>query len=403
MAATERRVRRARARRPKFSKWPWLVAGLGALAARDARAQQTLVDTRLLFYKESDGRTQVLNPTVFLQRDFGSRLGSLGLLLGYDTITGASPSGGYPTSDTVTSASGNTSTAGHTPQVHYHDTRKSASLSYARPFGAHLPSVDLSYSKENDYTARSVGLSDAWTMLRGRGTLHLGASFSRDIVAPVTNSLQLDKKTNAFALGWTWILGERDLLDVSASLMKLSGYLDDPYKIVPVGALPAPVDAPEHRPDTRTRRAIVGKYGHYFLWDGAIKATYRYYWDDWSVRAHTLDLVYDQHVDEDWIISPELRFYTQTGASFYGSVFTAPQTYMSSDYRLSPFDSVLFGLTVGYKLDDRTTLSVGATQQSQRGRDRVTPIATSGGATGGSIAAADMKVTTVTVGLSYRY
>jgi len=50
----------------------------------------------------------------------------------------------------------------------YHDVRKSGSLSYARKLGAHLPSFDLSYSKENDYLARSAGLADAWTLAHGR-------------------------------------------------------------------------------------------------------------------------------------------------------------------------------------------------------------------------------------------
>ena len=108
----------------------------------------------------------------------------------------------------------------------------------------------MSYSKENDYTARSFGLSDAWTFAGGRGTLHGGVSFASDIVAPVTNNLELPKKQQGYALGWTWILDERDLFDVSASLMKLSGYLDDPYKIVPVGTPGNFVELPDHRPDT---------------------------------------------------------------------------------------------------------------------------------------------------------
>ncbi len=172
----------------------------------------------------------------------------------------------------------------------------------------------MSYSKENDYTARAFGLSDAWTFAGGRGTLHGGVSFSSDIVAPVTNTLELPKKQQGFALGWTWVLDERDLFDVSASLMNQTGYLDDPYKIVPVGTNPSFVDTPEHRPDSRRRWAVFGKYGHYYLWGGALKATYRYYWDDWSVKAHTLEVVYDHRLNEDWLVSPTVRLYTQTAA-----------------------------------------------------------------------------------------
>ncbi len=411
MAATDRAARRrARRRRPRLLReLPWLVAGLGSLAARDAQGQ-SYVDSRFLFYKESGGRTQVLNPVLFLQQDLGT-YGELGLLLGYDAISGASPTGGYPTSDVTTSASGHVTASGNFPQSQYTDSRKSASLSYGRKFGANLPSIDVSYAKENDYTARGIGFSDAWTMAQGRGTLHFGAAFSRDIVAPVKNpltnpeglALRYPKSTNGFSLGWTWVLGERDLLDVSASLMNLSGYLDDPYKIVPIGT-DGSTTVPEHRPDSRSRRAVVVKYGHHYLWDGAIRVTYRYYNDDWSIQAHTLEVAYDQRVFSDWIVSPQVRLYTQTGASFYGSSFPAPQTYMSADYRLAPLNSILGGLTVSYLIDPKLSIDLGASIQSQTGRDRVTPIATTpmeGGVPTAS--AADMTVLTITGGLTWRY
>ena len=48
--------------------------------------------------------------------------------------------------------------------------------------------------------------------------------------------------------------------------------------------------------------------------NGALKGTFSYYWDDWSIRAYTLDLVYDQHVGSNWIVTPELRFYSQGAA-----------------------------------------------------------------------------------------
>jgi hypothetical protein len=381
------------------------VAGAGALAAQGALAQSQ-IDARLLFYKESGGRTQVLNPFVNVHEDLGDAWGSLDLLLGYDTISGASPTGGFPSVDVTTSASGHTRAAGTVPLASYSDQRKSAGLAWGRKFGSQLPSIDVSYSKENDYTARSFGLSDAWTFAGGRATLHAGASFASDIVAPVTNNLELAKKEQGFALGWTWILDERDLLDVSASLMKLSGYLDDPYKIVPVGTPGNFVELPDHRPDSRQRRAVVGKYGHYFLWGGALKASYRYYWDDWSVKAHTLELVYDHRLFESWIVSPTVRLYTQTAAAFWGNTFAAKQEFMSADYRLAAFSSILGGLTVTHKLSEGVDVNLGFTLQSQAGRDSITVAkpATPGSPAGSaSISAADLSVTTISAGFTWRY
>lgn len=408
MAATERALRRARRRARKASRrpaLPLLAAGAGALAAHGVQAQSQ-IDARLLFYKESGGRTEVVNPFVNVHNDLGDAWGAVDLLLGYDTISGASPTGGYPSVDVTTSASGHTRAAGSVPLASYSDQRKSVSLGWSRKVGSNLPSIDVSYSKENDYTARSFGLSDAWTFAGGRGTLHAGVNFASDIVAPVTNKLELAKKEQGYALGWTWILDERDLFDLTASLMKLSGYLDDPYKIVPVGTAGNFVEMPDRRPDARQRRAVVGKYGHYYLWGGALKATYRYYWDDWSVKAHTLEVVYDHHLFDNWIVSPIVRLYTQTAASFWGNTFAAKQDLMSSDYRLAAFSSILGGLAVTHKMSDSVDVNLGFTYQSQAGRDSITVAkpATPGSPAGSaSVSAADLTVLAITAGFTWRY
>jgi hypothetical protein len=406
--ALRREKRRAQRRARKASRRPslsLLAAGAGALAAHGAQAQSQ-IDARLLYYKESGGRTQVINPLVNVHEDLGDAWGTLDLLLAYDSISGASPTGGYPSVDVTTSASGHTIAGGSIPQASYNDRRKSVGLAWGRKIGSNLPSIDVSYAKENDYTARSVGFSDAWTFAGGRGTLHGGVNFSSDIVAPVTNNLQLPKKQQGFALGGTWILGERDLLDVSASLMKQSGYLDDPYKIVPVGTPGNFVEIPEHRPDTRQRRAIVGKYGHYFLWGGALKATYRYYWDDWSLRAHTLELQYDHRLNEDWLVSPTVRLYTQSAASFWSNTLAAKQEFMSADYRLAAFSSILGGITVTHKMSPSLDVNLGFTVQSQVGKDSITVSKAATRTTpagSATISAADLDVTTISGGFTWRY
>ena len=138
MAATERppRLQKGRARRP-FRGLSSLAAGLGALAAREATAQST-IDARFLFYKESNGRNQVLNPLVFYKPDLGPGNGELDVQLGYDTISGASPTGGYPSADVTTSASGWTSTNENFPQAEYDDWRGMIKNTNRRKFGENM-------------------------------------------------------------------------------------------------------------------------------------------------------------------------------------------------------------------------------------------------------------------------
>ena len=396
-------------RRPPRDLFASIVAaGLGTLGATAARAE-TALDFKLLLYGEGDDRTQVWNPELYLSHDFGEK-GRLGVLLGYDSISGASPTGEYPTLDATASAS----SAGEIPMAQYTDTRLAATVSYQKRFGSHLPSVDLSYSRESDYLSRGVGASDAWTLFGGRSTLHFGAGITRDIVEPVTTTERFDKSSDSLSAGWTQILGPRDLLDVSLSLTNLKGYLNDPYKVVPVGT----TTVPEVRPDARSRRTVVFKYGHHFLSRGALKVAYRWYGDDWSVRAHTLDLVYDQRIGGKWILTPTLRLYSQQGASFYAFEFATPQTYMSSDYRLSDFWSWQGGIGVSYAISPQLSWNVAARFLEQTGLDRVLPRTTGtpppalrqegeegeeGEEGGRTLSPADLDQLTLTVGVSYRF
>jgi len=396
--------------RRRLRELPWVAAGLGSLTARAAQGQQSSVNTQFLFYKESDGRTEVLNPLVLWNQDFGSS-GQLGLSLGYDSISGASPTGAYPTSETTTSASGTVTQSGNVPQSSYTDSRKSIGLSYGRRFGANLPTVNLTYAKENDYVARGIALTDSWTLMEGRATLHLGVAFSRDLVEPVKNptsnpdglALSLPKNTNGFSLGWTWVFGPRDLADLSFSLMNLSGYLTDPYKIVPIGDPNANETTPELRPSSRSRKAVLAKFSHYFDWGASLNFIYRYYNDDWSISAHTIDVIYNHRLGLDWVVSPEVRFYTQTGAYFFANSFPTPQTFMSSDYRLSPFSSVMFGLTLSRRILEGITANIGATYLSQNSNDPIRLTPTVAGARSTSVSAADMTIKTLTFGLAWNY
>ena len=148
-------------------------------------------------------------------------------MLGYDAISGASPTGAYPTSDVTTSASGTVTSQrkdsagaihGH-PQVGGPDLRAALRGEPADRQPQLRPGERLHGAQPR--------ASDAWTLLDGRATLHLGVAFSRDMVSPVSGpevGQNLPKNTNGYSLGWTWILGERDLADISA-------FADEPLRL----------------------------------------------------------------------------------------------------------------------------------------------------------------------------
>ena len=394
-----------------------VAAGLGTLAGATARAADNTLDFRFLHYGESDNRTQVENPELFFLHDFGQN-GQFSLLLGFDSISGASPTGEAPTAVATTSASG--AHFGQIPSAYYTDTRRAASLSYARRFGTHLPSVTLSYSRETDYLSRGFSLVDSWDLFGGRSTFHYGVGGTSDLVEPVHTQDRFSKKSLSLSAGWTQVLGPRDLMDVSLGVDSLSGYLTDPYKVVTVGSSVLP----ETRPDSRSRRTLMFKYAHYFLSRSALKTSYRYYWDDWSVKAHTIEASWDKKLGSRLILTPRVRYYTQGTASFFAYEFQAPEQYMSADYRLSAFWSWLAGLGMTYQVNEGLSFNLAATYQEQTGIDRLSTAPTTtpgggkrsrgaflfddgeggeGGGGGGSISAADMKVLTLTGGVSIKF
>ena len=298
------------------------------------------------------------------------------------------------------------------PQSTYQDARKSVGLSYARAFGAHLPTVTLEYAKENDYTARSIAISDAWTLMGGRATLHYGIAISRDIVSPVKNpvtnptgaDLNYPKNQNGYSLGWTWVFGERDLADVSVSLMNLSGDLTDPYKVVPVGPLDSQQNLPEERPSTRSRKAVVAKYSHFFLWGASVNVLYRFYDDDWSITG--------QHAGCD--VQPEIRsgldrvardpvLYTDRRVLLGQRVSRLADVHVGRLSAVPVFQ--LHGWTEGHapSLTTRSAPISGPTVLSQYSNDPIHLIPATGGARGTTVSAANVNVLTVTFGLTWIY
>jgi hypothetical protein len=148
-------------------------------------------------------------------------------------------------------------------------------------------------------------------------------------------------------------VSRRWLLTLTGTRARESGYLTEPYKVVStidttagesVGQLT------EKRPDARTRTSLLA--GSVVAIGGdVLHLSYRYYWDDWSLDSHTVDLLYRHDTSDHTWIQPHVRYYAQNPASFYttGLVAGAPlPEFASSDYRLGPLRTITAGMTFGF-------------------------------------------------------
>lgn len=102
----------------------------------------------------------------------------------------------------------------------------------------------------------------------------------------------------------------------------------------------------ENLPDERVKLPL-GVQANAFLggrW--VLRAYYRWYWDNFGIRAHTFDLETPVKLTPAFTLSPFFRAYTQTASKYFqpyqGHALEAD--YYTSDYDLSAFQSLKVGV-----------------------------------------------------------
>lgn len=211
------------------------------------------------------------------------------------------------------------------------------------------------FSREDDYGSQSVVGSLSRELFRKNLTVSLRGQYTWDEVGEITRSgglINRFKEVHSASLSVTQLLSPTTVLRAGGDGYRLRGFLSDPYRLVAVPGRQDPLadeTLPENHPSERWRQAAWGEVSQYLKGlEGSLVLNYRYYWDDWSLESHTVQLKLNKYVTPDWILSPEYRYYIQTGASFYedgnkGEFFTG-------DYKLTPFESNNLGAGVTWFL-----------------------------------------------------
>lgn len=106
----------------------------------------------------------------------------------------------------------------------------------------------------------------------------------------------------------------------------------------------------ETLPDRRYKLPI-GLRMNYFLDDRfVIRTFYRYYMDNWGIRAHTAELEIPVKINSFFSISPFYRYNNQMGTKYfapYGQHLPSEQ-YFTSDYDLSTLTSDFYGAGIRF-------------------------------------------------------
>jgi len=247
--------------------------------------------------------------------------------------------------DAVTAAS---SSAGGFEQPSFDDVRNEFNLGVTHLLAGNRISLNGIYSRESDYSSKTLAGTISHGFALKNTTIELGYVHSWDLVFPVTKDWTRSKNVVTYSANFSQLLGKNALIQFLSSYMEYSGYLADAYQQIRIGPPDNPVlYAPAH-PDKRIRRALGSQFKFRLSQISSVQIGYRYYWDSWDVRSHTISTDYMTYFSPHVMFDLGLRHYLQSRAYFFKPEYTYPEDLMTADIKLEEgySNEVQLGLTL---------------------------------------------------------
>jgi hypothetical protein len=241
------------------------------------------------------------------------------------------------------------------------DRRRGGDLKIAKRTGELTVAASRTRSDEEDYRSRAYGLEARWDLNERLTTLMAGFGKANDRVrSTIDPQLDEPRVTKDYLVGVAQVLSPVAAVQSSVQVSRGQGWYSDPYKLTltfyPDGGLPVLVA--DSRPDHRDSLAWLTRYRHFLAGaSAALQVDYRFFRDDWGLRAHTLEVGWSQDLGSEWSIRPALRYATQSAASFYSPTVPRPKPAVhSSDQRLAAFGSLSPSLRLTRRYDSGLVL-----------------------------------------------
>ena len=185
-------------------------------------------------------------------------------------------------------------------------------FSYSPDYVTHSGGLELAIEDEGRNRSCRVGVAAASDLVGRKGEL------------PWVGTLT----TVGLSLAYASLLSSRLVVDAGLATEWQHGYLENPYRYVPifaaVGDQPS-VGVAESVPDARLRSAVSGRLRWAATDAWFLRASYRFHFDDWGVAGHTFRTELAFEPDPNWTFTLHGQFYGQRAASFYeGRYATLP-------------------------------------------------------------------------------
>jgi hypothetical protein len=290
------------------------------------------------------------------KKDKKNRKHIFGFEMGFDTYTSAS-------SDNIDFST--TSSPSSNDQRYY----PSIFWSVNNPDKGQTFGANISYSQEWDYYSKGAGINYSKSFNENNTEISLKANVFLDqwyLIYPSelnpdgypygnrSNFSELTHKPRNsfnFSAALSQIVNERLQVSLVIEPNFQKGQLATPYQRVYFNTGDSSFAAIEKLPSERWKVPI-GIRANYFISDNVIARTfYRYYFDQWGLNAHTIDLEVPIKVNPFFSIAPSYRYYQQNGVSYFVAKKThkLSDEFYTSDYDLSKLHSNAFGLNLRYK------------------------------------------------------
>jgi hypothetical protein len=379
--------------------------GCTAIGSGLAQAEQTL-SLHQMQYQEDEDRIKVADTSLALTVDFGVDY-SLDLSLGYDSVTGASPtwqianSGGVSNAEFIFrqdelkqgQAMTDETLLGYAYDVNRYqiqrvpleDTRKSAAAALTiRDFYRNEWTIGVAHSKESDYKSSSVSASYLLFLDKGKNrSVNIGFAYLNDetLVFGTGYQSRTEEKIQVinFETGLTQVLSPTSVFDMKLFFNHDNGYLSNHYLTILRG-----IDINEDntitddeyflsadsRPDIRNGFGTKLSYSAQFWSWMTGQFSYRYYQDNWNISSHTTSASLSFEVFDGLFIIPEYIRYEQSQATFYLNPNVEKPYFMASgdgsnDTRLGSFSADTYGLTISYQVTNEWQLDLAVNRYEQ--------------------------------------
>lgn len=291
------------------------------------------------------------------------------------------------------------------------DDREELDVSSSYYFPASVLLTGISYSTEQDY--ESFSTSGEWKKPFNKKSSELlfGVGYSTDRCLPLAQPdapYRLSRltpesyghlSTLKAMIGFRQDLSQKTTMQILFGEVYSRGYLANPYEHVLIYGYAAgfrpgsvylpPVQVPgapagvtadfDRRPGQKNENTAMIRFIHYVeKTNTSVHFDYRYAINNWDINSHMIETSLFQPLFTKWMITPTVRFYSQSEAWFYAPAFYVtgnspfpakmlPSSLASSsDYRLGKFGVFSMQLELAKHWSDNFKFSISAGINSRK-------------------------------------